>query len=150
MVSQINRTTQRHQESIMLPNYLTVNEVAKALRISPITCRARISKGLIPAVRFAGSSSPLIDENELKKSLFRLSSVRALQEPFDRTKDRNKSEEAQYKELVGRVCRLASAVGSNAITLLLRTYGVQVINDLHPAHYRSFRGKLLRLSIGRK
>ena len=57
----------------------------------------------------------------------------------------------QYDELTRRLTRLKSVLGNlNAVRPLLEEFGAHQIDDLHPRHYPSFRGKLMRLTRGLK
>jgi excisionase family DNA binding protein len=41
------------------PSYMTVDEIARELRVSPLTIRRRIAEGQLPAVQSGGPGSSL-------------------------------------------------------------------------------------------
>lgn len=129
--------------------FLTVPEAAKQLKLQPSTIKRKIKEGLIPAYRLGGSCSPLrIDADELKRIVGGLGGMRRDMELFDKHSPKTRSEEMQYEELNRRCLKLAGIVGADRIFELLQSFGTNTLSELHPRHYASFRGKLLRLTRG--
>lgn len=129
--------------------FLTVPEAAKQLKLQPSTIKRKIKQGLIPAYRLGGSCSPLrIDADELKQIVGGLSGARRDMEIFDKHGPKTLSEEMQYDELDRRCMKLAGIVGPDRIFELLQAFDTKTLSELHPRHYASFRGKLMRLTRG--
>ena len=129
--------------------YLTINEAAAELKMQPSTIRRKIKEGLIKAYRLGGSSSPLrIDADELKQIVGGLTGARRDMEMFDKYGPKTRSEEMQYDELNRRCMKLAGIVGAERILKLLQEFDTKTLSELHPRHYASFRGKLMRLTRG--
>ena len=129
--------------------YLTINEAAAELKMQPSTIRRKIKEGLIKAYRLGGSSSPLrIDADELKQIVGGLTGARRDMEMFDKYGPKTRSEEMQYDELNRRCMKLAGIVGAERIFKLLQELDTKTLSELHPRHYASFRGKLMRLTRG--
>jgi len=126
--------------------YLTVSEAAKALKMQPSTIKRKIKEGLIPAYRLGGSTSPVrIDEQELRQIVGGLANNGRNMQMFD-AHNKTPSEEAQFDELNRRCVKVAGLIGPSRIHDLLKSFDVQELGLLHPKHYASFRGKLLRLT----
>ena len=129
--------------------FLTVSEAAKQLKMQPSTIKRKIKEGLIPAYRLGGSCSPLrIDAGELKQIVGGLGGMRRDMEMFDKHGPKTRSEEMQYDELNRRCLKLAGIVGPDRVFELLQAFDTKTLSELHPNHYASFRGKLLRLTRG--
>lgn len=128
--------------------FLSINEAAAELKMRPSTIRRKIKEGLITAYRLGGSCSPLrIDPLQLRQAIVGLNSVRSNMALFD-AGVKTPSEQMQYDELDRRCVKLATVIGPEKIFSLLKEFGAGKLTDLHPSHYCSFRGKLLRLSRG--
>ncbi len=129
--------------------FLTVSEAAKQLKMQPSTIKRKIKEGLIPAYRLGGLTAPVrIDADELKQIVGGLSGTRRDMEMFDKHGPKTRSEEMQYDELNRRCLKLAGIVGPDRIFELLQAFDTKTLSELHPRHYASFRGKLLRLTRG--
>ena len=129
--------------------FLTINEAAVELKMRPSTIRRKIKEGLIPAYRLGGLTAPVrIDAVELKQIMGGLCSTRCDMELFDKHGPKTRSEEMQYDELNRRCMKLAGIVGAKRIFELLQEFDTKTLSELHPRHYASFRGKLMRLTRG--
>ena len=129
--------------------FLTVSEAAKQLKMQPSTIKRKIKEGLIPAYRLGGLAAPLrIDADELKRIVGGLGSTGRDMELFDRHGPKTRSEKMQYDELNRRCMKLAGIIGPEPIFELLKQSDTKTLSELHPRHYGSFRGKLMRLARG--
>lgn len=129
--------------------YLTINDAAAELKMRPSTIRRKIKEGIIPAYRLGGLAAPVrIDAGELKQIMGGLCSTRRDMEMFDKYGPKTRSEEMQYDDLNRRCMKLAGIVGAGRIFKLLQEFDTKTLSELHPRHYASFRGKLLRLTRG--